>query len=433
MPGKKTKRPTRSTRKSHAPTAAVGGSVERAHYSAARFLTLARRILRAPTAPYYESFVQQAICQFVLERGSLEMGFDAHGNLLIRYDGAATGGSKSRRSRKPAAAPAGRWVLTAHLDHPGMAVQKMLPGGKVELEFLGGVGHDYFKGAGIALYSLDRPAGQPPLKARVVEARLGKDERGRERVQTVIARLRRPLPAGVQLDARWFAMWDLPVLERQGDMLSGRVMDDLMGAVCALALLDELHRRRPALRVDVLLTRAEEVGLCGMIAAARGQGLSRAASYINIECSNYAGRAVQGGGPVIRVGDYLSLFDPGITADLVEAARPLVAAGSLKIQRKLMDGGTCEASVLCHEGYRTGAVCLALKNYHNQGDRNKIAPEMVALSDALGLVDLFWQVVHTPVAGNAADAPGRRRMTQMLDLLATHSDARLKRTRPLFR
>ncbi|HTL52873.1 MAG TPA: hypothetical protein VL860_09890 [Planctomycetota bacterium] len=413
----RSRKPTRRT-----PRAAAAPALKPLHCSPAKLCALAKRILAQPTAPFYEGFVQQEICHFVQARSALELGFDAHGNLLIRYEG-----------RRPAQQKqTGHWVLTAHLDHPGMAVEQALPNGRVQLEMLGGVSLEFFAGAPIALFSLDRPANQKPLKARVLEARNGLDERGRTRVKTVIAKLAQKPPADLPLGPRWFAMWDLPPFQRHGDRLSGRVMDDLMGAVCALAVLDDLNRRRPAVRVDVLFTRAEEIGFGGMIAAARGQGLSRQAWYVNLECSSLKAGAVQGGGPVLRVGDYMSTFDPGILGALGEAARGPVAAGRLKVQRKLMDGGVCEATVLCAEGYRAGGACLALGNYHNMGQR-RIEAETVSLADALGLIHLLSALVLLPGGAPAAVDAQRKRITGILDQIDQASNPRLKHTRPLFR
>ena len=59
-----------------------------------------------------------------------------------------------------------------------------------------------------------------------------------------------------------------------------------------------------------------------------------------------------------------------------------------RFQRKLMDGGACEASVLMQAGLRTGAGALPLENYHNNGKKG-LRAERIHLDDALNLVKLL--------------------------------------------
>jgi endoglucanase len=58
-------------------------------------------------------------------------------------------------------------------------------------------------------------------------------------------------------------------------------------------------------------------------------------------------------------------------------------------QRALMDGGTCNSTVYHWAGYRAGAMCVALGNYHNHGANAKIAEEYISISDLSNMVKLF--------------------------------------------
>jgi endoglucanase len=60
-----------------------------------------------------------------------------------------------------------------------------------------------------------------------------------------------------------------------------------------------------------------------------------------------------------------------------------------QFQRALMSGGTCEATAYQEFGYQTAAVCVALGNYHNCAERNRIAAEFVSVADALSMVELL--------------------------------------------
>ena len=62
-----------------------------------------------------------------------------------------------------------------------------------------------------------------------------------------------------------------------------------------------------------------------------------------------------------------------------------------------MGGGTCEASVFCQAGLPTGALCVALNNYHNMGPGSAIRSESISLRDWQGLYDfLFFLATKAP-------------------------------------
>ena len=58
-----------------------------------------------------------------------------------------------------------------------------------------------------------------------------------------------------------------------------------------------------------------------------------------------------------------------------------------------MDGGICESSTFGAHGYRTGAVCLALGNYHNMAEDRKIREEYIDEADFLNLVAFFVEML----------------------------------------
>ena len=198
-----------------------------------------------------------------------------------------------------------------------------------------------------------------------------------------------------------FAMWRLPVLRQQGRQLRGRACDDLAGVTVALAVLWTICAAVvPRTCAGLLLTRAEETGFGGMMAAVRGDWLPREPLYINIECSSRRAGAELGAGPVIRVGDRISVFDPRLCAGLVAIAEGEMEGfegPGLPYQRKLMDGGACEATVLALAGFQVGAVALPLDHYHNWG-RKRLRPEAIDIGDAVALVE---------PAGSRCGLPGR--------------------------
>jgi endoglucanase len=67
-------------------------------------------------------------------------------------------------------------------------------------------------------------------------------------------------------------------------------------------------------------------------------------------------------------------------------------------QRKLMPGGTCEATAFSTYGYRSTCLCLPLGNYHNMVDIDqvqagqrpaRVGPEFISVADFHGLVEML--------------------------------------------
>lgn len=213
---------------------------------------------------------------------------------------------------------------------------------------------------------------------------------GREFLGGVPDSYRRKKPATRKFGA--FRMWDLPECEVRGGRICSRACDDLVGCACIVAMMRELERTRATCSAWGLFTRAEEVGFVGAIKLAKSGLLPRAVTVVSLETSSVKGGPVEfGAGPVIRVGDQTSVFDPGATAILAAVAK----RAGLRHQRALMQGGTCEATAYALYGYRTAALSVALGNYHNCGPRNRIAPEYVNVSDALGMARLCVAVAKS--------------------------------------
>jgi putative aminopeptidase FrvX len=330
-------------------------------------LDLVEDLLSLPTAP----FVEDLPARFVLERASgvpgLEAGRDAAGNVVLR-----TG----RGGGPPL-------VLVAHLDHPGFAIEAT-EDGRATLAFRGGVP------AGVAR------AGSPLLFFRPGEAepagtgrlRVAKEADGRLRGGTALIDEGEAPEGG-------YAVWGFPGVRVRPKTIEARACDDLLGVAAVVAALEGAARSGDGPPVMGLLTRAEEVGLLGALEAARLGTVPRDALVLSLECSKALADAPQGGGVVIRVGDRATIFDPALTAALVERASQV---GGLRWQRKLMDGGVCEASAFGAAGWRTSGLAVPLANYHNNADDGSgIAPESVLVEDFLAEVRLLEALVAEPV------------------------------------
>jgi endoglucanase len=164
-----------------------------------------------------------------------------------------------------------------------------------------------------------------------------------------------------------------------------------------LATLDRLSSVRVPGTLIGLFTRAEEIGLRGASVTGRQRLLPADALVVAVETSSMAGgRAEQGAGPVVRVGDAIHVFSPRMTQWMTALCQELAAEDSaFRFQRKLMDGGVTEATSYDLYGYETGAACIALGNYHNAGPDGRVAAETVHLGDLDGLVRLFLRMLDT--------------------------------------
>lgn len=348
-----------------------------------------------PTAAGREDRVIEWVHRWARRRNRVRLEPDRFGNLLLRR--------AASRSRRPV-------IFSAHMDHPAFVVTRV-GGDRLEADFRGGVPDDCFPGSAVQLHHGDRPPQRGTIVSLKPAESAGQDKR-------VLVRFGDP----VEATPGDLMTWDLePAYVRHG-RLYAPACDDLAAVAAALAAFDLLgrvggggKRRRPDVRV--LLTRAEEVGLIGAIAACRSGIIPAQARIIVLENSrSSAADSPIGAGPIVRVGDLASTFDPDLTYRVGRVAQAMAARDStFKWQRKLMPGGTCEASAYAALGFASTCLCLPLGNYHNvneaaagRGSRSRsggqsgggaIGAEMISLSDYHGLIRLLVEV------GRALDQP----------------------------
>jgi endoglucanase len=281
-----------------------------------------------------------------------------------------------------------RLVLVAHADHPGFVARRMSDARTLVADFRGGVRAAFVRGAPVRFFA----DGARDVRGHVIATERRAKSFAPHRATVRVAA---PVPAGS------IGMFDLTPGRVSGHRFASRVCDDLAGLAAALAALDGLHRSAPRARpratVALLVTRAEEVGFIGAVAAARDATLVRRSDLVvSIECSSVQPHAPQGAGVILRVGDRTSVFDSGLMYFLNERAQALAKRDrAFRFQRALMPGGSCEGTVFDAWGYTTGGVCLPLVNYHNMDRvRRTIAPEVIDVRDWRAMVTLFADVAR---------------------------------------
>jgi putative aminopeptidase FrvX len=348
-------------------------------------------LTQLPTAAGREDRVIRWVERWIQERPDLELSRDPAGNLHIAIRGAA---------RPDERAPI---YFTAHLDHPAFVIERIVGEATVQLAFRGGVMDDYFHDARIAVHA----AGGEVLPATLI----GRPETGCASFKSYLADLDGDSAEGISVGD--VATWELPAARVSDGLLHAPACDDLAALAAALAAIDLLRQEELSQDVRLLLTRAEEVGFIGAIAACRHGTMPRGSRIIALENSRAFDDSPIGGGPIVRVGDRMTIFTPALTGAVARRAEEIAGGPALptavqkansapawKWQRKLMAGGACEATVFCAWGFEATCICLPLGNYHNMADLAavqaganthppRLAPEFISVSDFDGLVDLL--------------------------------------------
>lgn len=363
-----------------------------------------RELTAIPTAAGHEQRIVKWVGNWVKRRPKrrpkLELQQDKAGNLLIAPRGRGTNARsrKGRRARVSRQGGGDPLYITAHLDHPAFVVRHIAGPQLIELEFRGGVSEPYFHDAAIEIFD----AADRAHEARIIH--VDSQAKPFRRVGARLGKATRTIAPGDI--GRWILEdhTSLPTIEH--GLLHTHACDDLAAVVAALAALDVIIRQRsraPA-NIGVLLTRAEEVGFIGAIAACKQRSIPKSARLICLENSRSFAESPIGGGPILRVGDKMSVFEPTLTnrigAIIAEHAK---AHPQFKWQRKLMPGGTCEATTFSAFGHQSTCLCLPLGNYHNMIDIDGVAadgsagarrparvgPEFISISDFHGLVEML--------------------------------------------
>ncbi len=335
-----------------------------------------KEVTSLPTAAGREDRVINWVTKFVKSRRDLTLRSDKAGNLIITQ--------RRKSSDRPI-------LITAHMDHPAFVVRKLLGSAEIELEFRGGVHNPYFRNARIDVFDCS----DHPHRATITS--LNSQIKPFKRIKARLSRTTKSIAPGDI--GRW-------VLREVGHrsivkkgILYAPACDDVAAVAAALAAIDVLRKRKSVGNVGVLLTRAEEIGFIGAIAACKLRSVSKRARLICLENSRSFAESPIGAGPIVRVGDKASVFSPQLT-NRISAIMTLHQQRneSFKWQRKLMPGGICEATTFSSYGYESTCLCLPLGHYHNMVDidgvaagrgKARVGAEYISVSDYHGLIEML--------------------------------------------
>lgn len=288
------------------------------------------------------------------------------------------------------------------MDHPGFVARRRR-GRQLWADFIGNVGGEYISGARVRFFAPDGEVCGTVATSRPIKdfARLG-----------FACRIELDRPAAVPAGS--VGMWDLPAVRIRGGRLASRACDDVAGVAAVLCALDEIRSRRLDADVTALLTRAEEAGLIGCLAACRDRSIPDDSLVVAVEASKAVAGAALGAGVVVRVGDAIRSYDPALTGYISAVAATLAKRDrNFRHVRQLMPGGVCESTAYSTFGYVAAGLCLPLGNYHNQGP-GRIAPEQIDTGDFTSLVKLLAGIATDGRGPEHTDAELTKRLRRLL-------------------
>ena len=353
---------------------------------------LLQKILSIPTAPFREHQVLHFFDE-IFTKNRVPHFFDPAGNLVVGV------GSRTDYHRLTTGLRSPLFTFIAHTDHPGFHGVRWLSPRKLAIRWHGGSPTRFLNGAKVWVCHGHTES----VFGVLTQARL--NSRGSALAKGVVT-FREKHFAGVSPRQLFGGLAFRKPQWVSGRMIYTKAADDLVGAF-AIATLALENRRRlgPGGNFLGLLTRAEEVGYIGTLEHLSLGWLGRASRdvlVVSLETSRQFPGAHVGRGPIVRLGDRATVFDPTGVEHLTHTAKRALGRN---FQRRIMDGGTCEGTAANAYGFRTIAMSVPLGNYHNQSfeggpdSRGSMgpAPEFVHLSDVAGLIKVSKALMARPL------------------------------------
>jgi len=352
---------------------------------------LLQDILSQPTAPFREGHIISRVTQ-ALEEASVPFFLDPVGNVVV---GVSSHSHYLKLVKKKTEEPLR--IFIAHMDHPGFHGVQWVSPTELEIKWHGGSPTQHLEGAKVWLADETAWMGHGKLRgASLLSTGKAID---RAIVQFENDQLNKKYPSSSSTQCLFGGFQFLAPVWQEGEMIYTKAADDLVGAFAITSLaIDSWKKHRKVTDSPFLglLTRAEEVGFIGAIGHFELRWLEKAKRPIvcvSLETSRTLPGAEIGKGPVIRLGDRFTVFDPGALRIFSDLAHTVLPG---KHQRRVMDGGTCEATAATVYGFPCIGISVPLGNYHNQSleggpdaaPLNGPAPEFVHKQDIVGLIAL---------------------------------------------
>ncbi|MDH5648292.1 MAG: hypothetical protein OEY67_01445 [Gammaproteobacteria bacterium] len=366
-------------------------------------------LLSQPTAPFRESHVVRFV-QSVLNESGVPSFTDNIGNIVV---GVSSRDSYIRLLRTRDKEPVRLFV--AHMDHPGFHGVKWLSPNRLAIKWHGGSPVKHLSGHSVWLADDERKL----AVGKLMRPALVKGKWGIDSAQVILSqgKNQQTLPDAKNLFGSF--LFRAPVWQ-SGKRIYANAADDLTGVFAILNTAMCLWQKHKLAGQSFLglLTRAEEVGFVGAVGHFNLGWLERRTRplvCISLEASRTLPNAEIGKGPIVRLGDRRTVFQANglkLLADIADKVLPG------RHQKRIMDGGSCEATAATAFGIPAIGISLPLGNYHNQGleggpDCPKSggpAPEFVHMDDIAGELKLCLALMRL---GLAWDDPWEKQKEQL--------------------
>lgn len=371
-------------------------------------------LLALPTAPFREQHII-AWAERVLATAGVPFFADPAGNLVV---GVASQRAYFKLMRTRHAEPVR--VFIAHMDHPGFHGVRWLSPKRLAVRWHGGAPVKHVSGVRVWLANGQGGCGEGKL------AKIKLSTSGMTLATAEVLLDRANVSAAACRASELFGgfAFRAPVW-RAGRRIYTKAADDLVGVFAIIDTACKLWGRRASAIPPPfigLLTRAEEVGFIGAIAHFEQGWLTQARRpvlCVSLESSRTLPGAVIGKGPVVRLGDRRTVFDDDATQVLSDLAQRVLPGAH---QRRIMDGGACEATVATAYGFPAIGISVPLGNYHNQGFEGGPdcaraqgpAPEFVHADDIDGMLTLCRALMRPNLPWTRAWDKTRRTLQQRL-------------------
>jgi putative aminopeptidase FrvX len=375
-------------------------------------LALLQAILSQSTAPFREHHVYRYVTH-CLDTAGVPWFQDPAGNLVL---GVASQTEYARLLRERSDEPVRLFI--AHMDHPGFHGERWLDERRLAVRWHGGSPVKHMNGAKVWIANEEDDLGEGVL-SKAVKAGHG------YAIDTAIVKFSTPvrMDEGSRRPAAMSLFGGLAFRAPcwiSGQRIYARAIDDLAGVFTIVSTAMDLAKKGQKWPFIGLLTRGEEVGFVGAVAHFELGWLERARRplvCVSLEASRNLPGARPGKGPIVRLGDRRTTFDPSALQVLAEVAQKVLPNGH---QKRIMDGGSCEATAATAWGLPTVGMTLPLGNYHNQGldggmdcpKPNGPAPEFVNLNDINGLLSLIKALMKPGLPWNDPWGKTRSRLRQ---------------------
>lgn len=378
-----------------------------------RRYALLTELLKQPTAPFREEHVIAAV-ERMLTGAGVPFFLDPVGNMII---GCASRAQYHRLVREKSSHPLR--VFIAHMDHPGFHGVRWLSGRRLKVKWHGGSPVRHLPGSRVWLTTCEGDR----MEGRLARVRLIKSRRAIDTAEVhITGAMKEPKP---RASALYGGFGFRAPIWRSGKKIHTKAADDLVGVFAIVDTAMELQANRRGGKPPPflgLLTRAEEVGFIGAIGHFELGWLSRARRpvvCVSLETSRTLPGALIGKGPVVRLGDRRTTFHPDYLAVLSDIAKNTLPKSH---QRRIMDGGSCEATAATAYGLPAIGISVPLGNYHNEGFEGGPdcaaprgpAPEFVHLDDIEGMLKLCRALMRADPAWRDPWKSSRRLLQKRL-------------------